>query len=113
LSQKVVDSIAWDPDHRRVGHAKTHVLRPLWVFVVVAIGDRGVGDAIEDEYSKHNHRSKVLPAEIPEDVWLVSSHLLNTVAKSEDEIKVVDDTLIYFVRMTHLCAPNTHPIATV
>ena len=81
LAQKVVDSIARDPDHRGVGHAKSHPLRPLGVVVIMAVGDGGVGDAVKDEDSEHDHRSKELPAEIPEDVWLVSSHLLNTVAE--------------------------------
>ena len=81
LTQKVVNSIAWDPDHRGIGHAKSHPLRPLRVVVIMAIGDGGVGDAVKDKDSKHDHRSKELPAEIPEDVWLVSRHLLNTVAE--------------------------------
>ena len=88
MAQKVVNSVAWDPDHRGIGHAKSHPLCPLGVVVIMAVGDGGVGDAVEDKDGKHDHRSKELPAEIPEDVWLVTCHLLNTVTESENKMKV-------------------------
>ena len=55
----------------------------------MAIGDGGVGNAVEDKDGEHDHRSKELPAEIPEDVWLVTCHLLNTVTESENKMEVV------------------------
>ena len=90
MAQKVVDSIAWDPDHRGIGHAESHPLRPLGVFVIMAVGDRGVGDAVKDKDGKHDHGSKELPAEIPENIWLMTCHLLNTVTKSENKMEIVN-----------------------
>ena len=81
LCQDVVDGVTRHPDHRGEGHQEPQGLRPAGIHVVVAIGDGAVGDAVEDEHRKHDERGEVLPAEIPEDVWLVSRHLLNAVAE--------------------------------
>ena len=63
----------------------------------MAVGDGGVGDAVKYEDSKHDHRSEVLPAEIPEDVWLVTCHLLNTVTKSENKMEMVNILITFSI----------------
>ena len=85
LSEDVVESVAGNPDHAGEGHQQTKYLRPLGVGVVVSIGDGGVGDAVEDEHHEHDSRSKVFPAEKPEHVWFVTSHLLHTVTEPDKQ----------------------------
>ena len=81
LGEDVVESVARHPDHRGEGHQQAEDLRPLGVGVVVAVGDGGVGDAVEDEHPEHHHRGEVLPAQEPEHVGLVPRHLLHAVAE--------------------------------
>ena len=80
LSEKVVDSISGHPHHRGKGEAESEALSPPRVLVAAQL-DRLEGDDVEDEDAEHDERGEVLPAEIPEDVWLVSRHLLDAVAE--------------------------------
>ena len=82
LSEEVVDGIAGHPHHRGKGEAEPKALRPPWVLVAAQL-DRLEGDDVEDEDAEHEERGEVLPAEIPEDVWLVPRHLLNAVTEPE------------------------------
>ena len=81
LGEDVVDGVTRDPDHGGERHQQPEDLGPTWVHVVVAVGDGGVGDAVEDEHPEHHERGEVLPAEIPEHVGPDAGHLLHAVTE--------------------------------
>ena len=80
LGEEVVDGVAGHPHHRGKGEAEAETLGPPRVLVAAQL-HRLEGDDVEDEDAEHDEGGEVLPAEIPEDVWLVSRHLLNAVAE--------------------------------
>ena len=107
LGEEVVDGVAGHPHHRGKREAEPETLCPSWILVAAQLHWLE-GDDVEDEDAEHDEGGKVLPAEIPEDVWLVPRHLLNAVAEPENL-----PMRRYQNRRWYLCAPKNHPIAMV
>ena len=109
LGEEVVDGVAGHPHHRGKGEAEAETLGPPRVLVAAQLHwlER---DDVEDEDAEHDEGGEVLPAEIPEDVWLVPRHLLNAVAEPEFAKMRLRK---YQNRRFYLWAPKNHPIAMV
>lgn len=63
LSQNVINSIQWDPNHWSKAHTQSHILGPFWIIIVGSVSHWFVWEYVENKHRQHYNRSKVFPAE--------------------------------------------------